>query len=72
MQPTLPINRGWECPKCGRVYAPAMLYCTYCSREPTLPPHTGTPSPATGRGTADPSPLRWEVTSKEGEDEELY
>ena len=23
-------NRGWECPKCGRVYAPWMSSCAYC------------------------------------------
>ena len=23
-------NQGWECPKCGRVYAPWMSSCTFC------------------------------------------
>lgn len=23
-------QRGWECPKCGRVYAPTNLICWYC------------------------------------------
>lgn len=23
-------QQGWECPKCGRVYAPFMTQCTAC------------------------------------------
>lgn len=23
-------QQGWECPKCGRVYAPTNLMCWYC------------------------------------------
>lgn len=22
--------QGWECPKCGRVYSPVMVMCSYC------------------------------------------
>jgi hypothetical protein len=25
--------RGWECPKCGRVYAPGFPSCTHCGKE---------------------------------------
>ncbi len=25
-------NQGWECPKCGYVYAPYMTQCTNCNR----------------------------------------
>lgn len=24
------ISQGWECPKCGKVYAPTQLECTKC------------------------------------------
>lgn len=24
------MNQGWECPKCGRVYAPVVLQCSHC------------------------------------------
>lgn len=26
----VPTQQGWECPKCGRVYAPFMPACTHC------------------------------------------
>lgn len=26
-------QKGWICPKCGRVYAPFMPSCTYCGNE---------------------------------------
>jgi hypothetical protein len=25
--------QGWECPKCGRVYSPAMVMCSYCPQQ---------------------------------------
>ena len=25
-----PIQQGWECPKCERVYAPSVAMCLYC------------------------------------------
>lgn len=25
-----PIAQGWECPKCGRIYSPSMVMCSYC------------------------------------------
>jgi uncharacterized OB-fold protein len=27
-------RRGWECPKCGRVYAPWVFACQNCSHKP--------------------------------------
>lgn len=24
------VNMGWECPKCGRIYAPTQMMCLYC------------------------------------------
>lgn len=27
-------NLGWECPKCGSVYAPWMTRCTVCGPKP--------------------------------------
>lgn len=29
------INQGWECPKCGGVYAPWVAQCTTCSNKNT-------------------------------------
>lgn len=29
----LHIQQGWECPKCGSVYAPFMPVCTKCGKE---------------------------------------
>lgn len=34
--------QGWECPKCGRVYAPSVAMCWYC------PPIKATASSNTG------------------------
>ena len=53
-------NQGWECPKCGRVYAPWMIECTKCGNisigykytvDPTTtgnPPNSNSRSPKTG------------------------
>lgn len=30
---TKPHQQGWECPKCGSVYAPFMPACTKCGKE---------------------------------------
>lgn len=27
------MNKGWECPKCGRVYAPFWAECIKCNKE---------------------------------------
>lgn len=27
------LQKGWECPKCGRVYSPSTSMCKYCSNE---------------------------------------
>ena len=27
------MNKGWECPKCGRVYAPWVEKCKYCGNH---------------------------------------
>ena len=26
-------NTGWICPKCGRVYSPLMVMCSYCGPQ---------------------------------------
>lgn len=28
-----PAPRGWECPKCGAVWAPSMTLCTRCYQQ---------------------------------------
>ena len=33
-------NKGWECPKCGRVYAPSVTECFACNAlvvQPIMP-----------------------------------
>lgn len=27
------IQKGWECPKCGRVYSPSTPMCLYCGNK---------------------------------------
>ena len=27
------VNKGWQCPICGRVYSPTIPMCFYCGRE---------------------------------------
>lgn len=34
-------NRGWECPKCGHVYAPHVDECSNCNRPITQTTGTG-------------------------------
>jgi hypothetical protein len=42
--PSLPVGdayvispeSGWECPKCGRVYSPAVKECHWCNEEKNL------------------------------------
>jgi len=29
------MSKGWECPKCGKVYAPFVQECAGCNKEPT-------------------------------------
>ena len=35
------LDKGWECPKCGRVYAPWVMKCSYCGND-TQPTTTTT------------------------------
>lgn len=33
-QPFQPfVQQGWECPKCGHVYAPHVTECTHCNHD---------------------------------------
>ena len=34
--------KGWECPKCGRVYSPFTSMCLYCGGEHTTTVTSGT------------------------------
>lgn len=27
------MNKGWECPKCGKVFSPFIPECSYCNKE---------------------------------------
>lgn len=45
--PSVPPQRGWECPKCGGVNAPWMPTCMTC--QPT-PPAT---EPSTNQGASE-------------------
>ena len=31
-----PTQRGWECPKCGRIFGPHVTECHYCN---SIDPH---------------------------------
>lgn len=31
------IQQGWECPKCGRIYAPTQIMCVSCVGVVTTP-----------------------------------
>jgi hypothetical protein len=35
-------QQGWECPKCGRVYSPAMVMCSYCPEQAVISSGTAT------------------------------
>lgn len=52
--------KGWECPRCGRIWAPAVLscICSWMSRMPDEPPSagwTGDPPGTPVTTTWDPS-----------------
>ena len=32
-QDNISVNKGWQCPICGRVYSPTTPMCFYCGRE---------------------------------------
>lgn len=34
------INYGWVCPKCGRVYSPSTIMCSYCDGNNNIMPAT--------------------------------
>lgn len=34
-QENLFVNKGWQCPICGRVYSPTTPMCFYCRNEET-------------------------------------
>ena len=56
--------KGWECPKCGRVYATSFPMCSHCPGKTTTspsanPPYVQQPSD----GTAVPFPKFNEVYS---------
>ena len=36
------VQQGWECPKCGHVYSPSMVMCSYCPQQATVTTSTGT------------------------------
>ena len=32
----LGVPTGWQCPICGRVYAPIVMECLYCGNDQTV------------------------------------
>lgn len=32
-QDNISVNKGWQCPICGRVYSPITPMCFYCGKE---------------------------------------
>lgn len=55
------ISQGWECPKCGKVYAPTQLECTRCPIPIT---YTSTGTEYNPRDTTSTAPHGF--ISKEG------
>ena len=39
------MNKGWECPKCGSVYAPTVQKCWICPAKPAYGSGTWQPTP---------------------------
>ena len=35
------VNKGWQCPICGRVYSPTTPMCFYCSNKINTTTQTG-------------------------------
>jgi hypothetical protein len=31
------VPRGWECPRCGRIYAPTVAQCSWCLMDTDIP-----------------------------------
>ena len=43
-----PMNVGWSCPRCSRVYAPSVTSCASCNaihNQPWIAPHVPTEVP---------------------------
>lgn len=52
------MNVGWECPKCGAVYAPFISQCYRCAPRPLgLTIYPSAPAPGT-TGAPMPEPMR--------------
>ena len=41
------MNQGWECPKCGKVYAPSIIQCLTCGKNTYPTPPYPQPYPIT-------------------------
>ena len=37
-----PLNMGWCCPNCGRVYSPTQMMCLYCPTKEVFTNSTST------------------------------
>lgn len=42
--------KGWECPKCGRVYSPSTAMCYYCGNQTITTSPTSQPICSCGTG----------------------
>lgn len=31
----MPVQQGWQCPICGKIYSPMIPMCFYCGNETT-------------------------------------
>ena len=29
----MPPQQGWQCPKCGKIMSPSMMWCPFCNGE---------------------------------------
>lgn len=56
-------NKGWECPKCSKCYAPHVDECKNCNNSAYIPQDPFTPAEPSPWTVPDPVvPWKWEYT----------
>lgn len=73
-------NKGWVCPKCGRVYSPSTPMCWYCGDKQitNAPNTTGTPVNwdeylrKTVTSINDTPPVTYSVTTNSEDNTEVF
>ena len=44
-QMPMPVQQGWQCPRCQRVYSPTTQMCLFCQPRQTIQTPTTNPVP---------------------------